>query len=197
MSYSHTTQVIRNFIELIQNAIPELNRNVFLTTSMDYSEDGISIAIQEDLPIMVLEGPIFQRNDLFTSHQKPSLREFDGGGKEIFTTYTAEEATDILFTVRLLSNLTHQTLDLSNKLYGYMLNGKFVSAEKCPGSPQFGVNEYEIDLIGKPESGRMVNRSNLREMIGQIVIRGVLVSDGQIFEEGYVAEEVLTEFKKL
>lgn len=189
---THLNEVQRQLLLSLRAAFPVFENRIAITTSTDYSENGATTAKQEKLPIMHLVGPETERNDLFTTHQKPTkqLPPATPGGPAQFKTYTAEEAVDLFYQVIILSDKTEQITDLQTKVHGYFLNGKTVTAEKCPGEPGEGSNTYEIDLVGKFAAGRIVNRSNLKETTGRLIVRGVQVSDDAVFKDGFVAEEV-------
>lgn len=192
----HLNQVQYNLIKQLKTAFPVFGERVVLTTDTDYQETTVSgqVAKQEALPIMYLIGPEMLRNDIFTTHEKPTFLHgpevSPGGPPSQFTRHTAEEAIDLYYQIVILDNHLSRWTDLMTAVHGYFLNGKFVEAEKTPGEPDKGVISYEIDLVDKFKSGRIVNRSNLKETTGRIIVRGVLISDGQVFEEGFVAEDV-------
>jgi len=185
--------VIRQLIIQLRAALPIFNANVIYNTDIDFSSTGIGIDLAK-LPAMYMLGPNMPRNDLFTSHQKPSERYGaplpDSTVPSKFRTFTAEEAIDLVFQLVILCNHQDTFLTITDKVHAYFMNGKSVSAEKCPGEPARGTNAYEIDLVGRLSSTLMANRSNLKQAVGQLIVRGVLVSDGQIFQESGVAAEV-------
>lgn len=187
MSETHKTQAVRKLIQKFKQAFPDLEGKVFYTTDADYSEDGIDISKQPKPPVIHIIGPREERNALFTTQEKPTVRKQNDTQ---FTRYTAEEATDLTFTITVLTDKSLDLLGITERIHAYFLNGKSIEVERQPGTPGPGTVKYELDLVGKFIFGRMVNMSNLKEASGQVIIRGVLISDGEIFEEGYVAEEV-------
>lgn len=183
---SHKTEAVRQFI-LLAKTMSVFNGNVFFTTDTDYIAMGGKELPEAPLgPVLHLIGPRDSRNALFTTQEKPTKQNPNG----TFTRYNAEEAVDLVFTARILTQKAVDLLAATEALHAFFLNGKNVIVERCVGQPAIGTVTYEVDLIEKFVSGRMVNSSNLKEASGSIVIRGVLVSDGQVYQEGYIAENI-------
>lgn len=190
---SHLNEVQRQLILKLRDDLTDFNENVVITTSVDFSTDGIVI---EDalLPILYLVGPKMDRNGLFTTNVNPSERYGDLLEDEEtpsqFRKFTAEDSVDLEYQAIIVDNHESRFTDLNTKTYAYFMNGKKVTAEKNPGTPADGSNSYEVDLIEKFTSTVLVNRSNLKQSSGRILVRGVQVSDGQIFSEGFVADTI-------
>jgi len=190
MSETHTTRVIRNFMKFLKASFPEVENRVFLTTSLDHSDNGIDIRSNGGLPKIVLEEPIFKRNDVQTSQARPTKQGTDTEGRVTFKSFSSEDSVDIIFGIRVFSDKTLQMLDITNKFYALFINGPKIVAEKCPDLPAEGTNSYTMEMIPREmRSGKLVNKSNLRESFGKIVIEGVLVTDGQVFEEGFANKD--------
>lgn len=181
---SHSVEAVRQLLRTFKS-LPILEDNIYFTTSTDYSENGIDIA-KSKLPCLYIIGPTEVRNALFTTQEKPTFQKEDG----TFTRYSAEEAKDMNFQMVVLSNSTMKTMAITETIHAFLLNGKEIEVWRCIDDQSMGKVKYEIDITDKFVSGRMVNRSNLREARAGVVIRGVLVSDGQIFEQGYIAEQL-------
>ncbi|GAB1376891.1 hypothetical protein MASR1M48_17430 [Lactococcus petauri] len=183
---SHKTEAVKQFI-LLAKTISVFNQNVFYTTDTDYVAMGGKDLPEPPLgPVLHIIGPRDSRNALFTTQAKPTKQLPNGK----FIRYSAEEAVDLVFTVRVLTQKTTDLLAATEALHAFFLNGKNVIVERCVGQPAIGTVTYEVDLTEKFVSGRMVNSSNLKEASGSITIRGVLVSDGQVYQEGYIAENI-------
>lgn len=183
----HSTMAIKTLIQKLKDGIPSLNNAVYWTTDADYSDNGFKIDEDVPFPHLYLVGPNNTRNALFTTQEKPNtVNETDG----TYVTYTAEEARDMVFQVFVMHNRSSRLNDLTDTIDSYFLNGKSILVEKCPDQPDEGLNEYEIDLVEKFVSGRMVNNSNLKEAFSSLIIRGVLFSDGEIFQEGHTAADI-------
>lgn len=182
---SHKLEAVRKLIQLAKT-IPVLDGRVFYTTDADYvALGGSELPEQPKGPVLHLIGPRDERNALFTTQQKPSVQN-----GTTFKTYTAEEAVDLYFSARVITQKATDLIAVTEALHTFFLNGKNVIVERCPEQPALGTVKYEVDLVEKFASGRMVNNSNLKEASGSIIIRGVLQSDGQVYEEGYIAEEI-------
>ncbi|MEE8150642.1 MAG: hypothetical protein V3T43_02860 [Nitrosomonadaceae bacterium] len=193
MSNTHALQAEIELIRLLKDKLSRFNNNIVFETDPDYSTVNSMIA-RAELPLMALEGPNMVRNDVFTSHQKPFVRHGaeipdSGGVKSEFTEYTAEEAVDFTYETTILTRRKSDLTNAMNEVYAFLLNGKKITVERCPGDPSSGTIEYEIDLIDKFRPGRRVNNSGLKESIGTIIIRGVMISDGEVFNEGFVSSE--------
>ena len=184
----HSTMAIKKLIQKLKEAnFPKVDTSVFWVTDADYSENGIEIAQEVPLPHIYLVGPNNTRNALFTTQEKPTVVDAQNGR---FKRFTAEEARDMVFQIFVMSDRSSVLNDLTDCIDSYFLNGKTIKVEKCPEQPAQGENEYEIDLVEKFVSGRMVNNSNLKEASASVIIRGVLFSDGEVFQEGRTAEVI-------
>lgn len=189
---THLNEVQRQMLVKFRSDLTDFNDNIVLTTSVDFSEDGIDIE-DAKLPIMFVVGPKLSRNPLFTTNVQP-VAPFgptlgDGITPSRLRKYTAEDSVDLEYDVVIVDNHEGRFMDLNTRVYGYFMNGKKISAFKNPDAATGPKNEYEIDLVVKFSTGLLVNRSNLKQSAGRILIRGVNVSDNSIFAEEYVLED--------
>lgn len=194
MSDVHLTLAVRNLIEKLKADLLDYEGRVVYTTDVDFSENDSENAKIEKVPYLKIFGMQTKRNDLFSTNAKPFKRHGallpDSNVPSQVTIFQSEDALDLTFQIAIFTQKTQQLQNLISKLHAYFMNGKCIIVQKDPENAAKGENEYEIDLIEELRSGRMVNRSNLRDASGRIIIRGVLVSDGQVFKEGYVADTV-------
>ncbi len=188
-SRTHRTEVVAQLILKLRAAFPFLNGEVIQNTDVDYSSDGLVID-KAKLPALYLLGPIPVRNPMYSSNQKPVERFGEViPGTDVpskFRQFTTETAYDLQFRILLLSQSQASFLDAFERVEAYFMNGKKVRADKQPGVPAAGYNEYEIDITTSLSTSLMGNRSNLKQASGMMVVRGVLSSDGEVFHEGGV-----------
>lgn len=192
MGNSHSLQAEIELLRKLKAGLPRFNNNIVFETDPDYATVNDIIA-KSQLPLLFLEGPTEVRNPTFTSHQKTTVRFGDeipnsGGVLSRFKTFTAEDDVDFNYRATILTKLKSDLSNASNEIYGFLLNGKKITVQRCPGEPLNGTIDYEIDLIEKFAPSGKVNNSGLKELQGTIIIRGVKISDDQIFREGFVAD---------
>lgn len=193
MANSHALQAEIELIKLLKLKLTRFNNNIVFETDPDYSTVNEEIA-KGNLPLMVLEGPTMNKNSVFTGHQKPFVRFGDeipnsGGVKSQFREFTAEEDVDFTYKTSIITNRKSDLTNTMNDVYGFLLNGKKITVERCPTEPLNGNIDYEIDLVEKFVPGKRVNNSGLKEAQGTIIIRGVKISDGEVFREGFVSSD--------
>lgn len=191
MNNTHALQSEIELIKLLKLKLTRFNNNIVFETDPDYSLVNEMIA-KSEVPLMFLEGPTQVRNSTFTSHKKPFVRfgtelpDSDGVLNQ-FREFTAEDDVDFTYKTTILTKKKSDLTNAMNEVYAFLLNGKKITVERCPGEPANGNIDYEIVLIEKFVPGRRVNNSGLKESQGTIIIRGVKISDGEIFREGFVS----------
>lgn len=193
---THHRQVIADLVVKLRTDLTGLAGNVHWTRDIDASLDGIDLTTQT-LPLMYLTGPSYVLNGAYRCHEKPLVGygpDIPGSSppvKSQFRKFSAEEPRDMLFGVVLISDNSIELLDLIDTVDAYFMNGKTVTTLRDPDNVTSPSNEYEVDLVDKFEVNKLVNLSNVKSAAARLQVLAVLFSDGQIFKEGFIADEAV------
>lgn len=187
---NHVNEVQRQLIAFLKTSFPAFT-TVALTTDVDFSTGGPAVA-EQSLPCLYLAGPATERNAMFTSQVPPrrALPPATLGGPDRFRRFSVEEAYDLTYMVVLLAKTQLEMGELFPAVQAFFMNGKTVSALARPDDLASPLLQYEVDLVQKFKAGRMVNLSNLKEMSGSLVVRGVLFADGSYEHDGAIAQTI-------
>lgn len=168
------SNLIRVVRALVQDLKRQVLKNVYITVSVDYDSttaDNLNIVEKAALPSIILVGPTFRENRLF-SLNAPRAEDLGGG---FFSKLRTPKTMDLEFDILVASDGTMELFVLMELCTQYFQRNIFLRVQREKGNPAAGEVEYEMDMLrgGEVATADRANEANLRQFSGRLVIRGV------------------------
>lgn len=172
--------VLRVVEQLVTDLRREVTKNVSVTTSADYDGtpgDGLNIITNAELPHVVLVGPTTNENRFHSLN----ARRTKVTGNTTWAQFRPATTVDLSFEVVVVADASTEAMALMHEVVAFFERNIFltitVNALTTPANPGDDTASYEMDMVSSFEGLGEPNASNLRQLSGKIVIRGIDIDD--------------------
>ncbi len=175
---SSLTRLVRTLLRTLKAQVIE-NVNLTVHTDFDASpEDGLQLAAVARLPALVLAGPELRQSRTYSINQQPvhELPNADG-----LALHRVPYTVDVGFTLIGMTDRTAELLNLMSLCTLFLHKNKHLALARDPDAPEAGHVAYEMDFApgGQFQVRSQPNDSNVRQFVGELVIRGFDIDEPQ------------------
>ena len=164
--------------QLLRELKGQVLANTSLTVHTDYDgspETEVNVTEIGRLPAIVLSGPNISESKPLRITGNRYESDGSGGLYRLPETFTA----DLEFTLIALSELSQELLALTHEVIRYVHRTPYIYIDRDPTDPSAGRVRYEMAFApgGTPRVSSASNKSNVRQALSTVVIRGVDIDE--------------------
>ncbi len=168
--------LVRVVKALLQDLKRQVIAEVALTIHTEYDGDPADSANQVELatlPGLVLIGPRGDHNRRYARKGRRTVSDGAGG----FYKLRAPVTKDLTFDVVGISDNTEELFNLMQEASLYFSRNPYLVMDLDASNPAAGVVRYEMMLTAPFDVATRPNTSNVRQFMGTMILRGVILDD--------------------